>query len=163
MIISCGVYSGADGVWVHDRSATKLNSTLLSGWIRSTTDTRASIRRVRLWLRETGIDVALGTRISVQLRRDWRAEVVSSALVRRHPDQESTRAADPAQPSFLDNGEAWGDVVWRTRRPYWASVDVDIPSCEVFQIGIVSGGRYEILGFQFEEASRDNNGARDFR
>ena len=162
LMLTCGIRSGADGVWVEDHGQTAVTSTLESGWIRSTTDARASIRRVRLWLRETAIDADTTTQVQISARRDWRADIVSTGTVRRFPEQEEVREPDAPQPSFLDNAETWATARWRSRRPFWSKCDIDIPSCEVFQLKITATGRFEILGFQFEESDRNNSGARDF-
>lgn len=149
-----------NGVFVLDHGEAGSTGTLETCWLRNTaSDKRSSVRRIRLWLRERGESSTASDRVQVEASIDYRAEVVSSGSVERYPEV-ADGYADP--PAFLNSGDVWGSAVWRRRRPYWANVDLDLASCEVFRLRITCPSRFEILGFVFEDVPRDSSGARRF-
>lgn len=152
------------GVWVLDHGFKVQPASVKTGWIRAlNSDTKASIRRVHLWLRETG-----SFSIEVRVRRNFRAEIVSTHQVRAYPDIAETQsfAGFYRRPTDIEkNPDRWGaveaapDHVMRRRRPFWTDRSIDIPTCETFQLEIKSNDPFELIGLSFEEFPRDESGA----
>lgn len=156
----CGKKSGTWGVWVMDHGVTPATATLETGWLRVFNSIgKASIRPVRLWLRETGTSADDDDKIQVEVHTDFRVESISEQVVERHRDVDSDYVV-AGDPSFLTNDELWPDAVWRTRGLYWATAGIDVPSCEVFKLVLTCPSRFEIVGLQFEESPRADGDAR---
>lgn len=163
-MIVCGkqTSSGKDGVFVLDRDGDPTDAIVRTGWIRSQRiGEKASIRRCYLLLRETGIAANEASKIDVAVRRDYRVETVMSVKVNAYPEVSSVARQQNIPGVYAADGSSlWGDgKAWRTRRVFKAKVDVDLASCDVFQLEITSSRRIEILGISFEEQSRPAGGA----
>jgi hypothetical protein len=167
LVIACGALpAGTEGPFVLDRNGDTTTAFLRTAWIRSThSRERGSIRRARLWLRESGAAPTSSDKIEVSLSRDYRDETIATATVEPYPAVD-TRVVDAdagiVNPDLWDTA-VWDDATWRERRPFWASIDFDVPTCEVFRITITSTRRMEIVGLSFEEQPRDTSGAHGFR
>ena len=163
-ILTSADASQRSGVWALDRGYDVQPAKLVTGWIRSTAQgTRAQIRKVHLWLRETGS----GT-ISVAVRRNYRAEVINTVQLRGyHQIAETTLASsrDLNAASHEKNPSLWGSVaadttsIARRRRPFWAHKTIEVMSCECFQLEITApaGTEMEIIGFQYEYFPTDHD------
>lgn len=160
LMLASGVPNATDGVWVVDRGGPIVASQIVTGWIRSERSReRSSLRRVMLKLRETAISTSSDDKILVSIRRDYRAEIVSTARVETYP----ALSPDYTDPPDSFASASFGSAKWRRRRPYEAVADVDIPSCEVFQIVITCPAKFEILKLAFEEQPREAGGAMSHR
>jgi len=155
--------TATNGVWVMDRAGAILAGTLQTGWLRSThSSERGSIRTVHLWLRETYLSTSTG-KITVSVERDYRTGTVSSKTVNAYPE-----AAQITGSSTLIQPHAWGSQtygasVFRERRPFWAKVDIEVASCEVFRLTITSAQRFEVLAIKFEDQDRTSGGGQSYR
>lgn len=154
-----------EGVWVQDTAGEAVKAEVTTAWIRAQrSDTHASIRRVYLWLRETGNFSADANKIQVGVRRDYRAELETQFYIPLYPEVAEEYATVGLPTFWGDTTTPWGTTgaAWRTRRPFWAMASVDIPDCEVFQLEISCAKRFEILGFRFEERPIEERGQRGY-
>lgn len=144
-----------DGIWVLDSAGDPVTATIETAWLRSTRALeRSSIRRVRLHLRETG-QANTSDKITISVLKDYRAEVVSVQYVPLSPPVDSKYGPVPT----IWGVDDWGSSEkWRTRRSWWASVDVDTHGAEVVMLRISAPKRFEILAVAFEEQPRNNHG-----
>ena len=167
-MIACGTSTdnGKDGVWALDRDGQQESIMVRTGWIRSQRlGDKASIRRGYLLLRETGVPNNQGQRIVVTSRTNYRVDTVSTTYVNTYPDVSSSARQQPAVGVYAQDGTStWGDgKPWRIRRVYRAKFDLDLPSCDVFQLEFTCDRRIEILGVSFEEQDRPTFGAANVR
>jgi hypothetical protein len=167
-MITCGTRSddGKDGVWALDRDGEQEPIMVRTGWIRSQRlGDKASIRRGYLLLRETGVPNNEGQRIAITSRTNYRVDTVSTTYVNTYPDVSSSARQQPAVGVYAQDGTSkWGDgKPWRIRRVYRAKFDLDLPSCDVFQLEFTCNRRIEILGVSFEEQDRPTFGAANVR
>jgi len=167
-VLTCGerASDGRDGVWVLDKDGEQSTMTIRTGWVRSQRlGEKASIRRGYLLLRETGVPNNAGQRISVSARTNYRSDVISTTYVNTYPDVAPVARQQHATGVYSQDGTStWGDgKPWRVRRVYLAKFDLDLPSCDVFQLEITCDRRYEVLGLSFEEQNRPTNGAANVR
>lgn len=159
LVLVCGIVDGLDGVWVMDRGGTVKTATMTTGWLRSTRSReRGTIRRVRLKLRETAIPAGGSDKITVSMRRDYRAEIVSTQIVNTYPEVATGYGTNP---------DVWGvarfgAATWRSRRPFECKADISIPDCETFQIEISCPAKFEVMAFSFEEIPKDTSGAKGY-
>lgn len=155
LCIASGIVDGEDGVWVMDHGGPASTADIRTAWLRNQrSQNRASVRFVWLWLRETGSYTGTA-RIAVDVLRDYRVEVESTSYAQVTPEE----SADGPANADLWGTATFGSATWRTRRPFWCRVDIDVPTCEVFQLRISCDGEYEILGLSFDEMPRDTSGA----
>lgn len=160
LVLVSGTVNNIDGIWVCDRGGPTIESTLKSGWLRGTRSReRASTRRLRIRLRETGLAANEAAKLQVRVRRDYRAEVVSTQTLQTYPE-----IAD----GYGTNPDAWGtatvgSATWRKRRPFEAVADIMVSDCETFQIELAGPARFEILSVGFEEAPHTAAGAKGYR
>lgn len=170
LVIVSGTNTVDSGVWVVDRGGDVLTAELITGWLRNLrSKDRSSIRFVWLWLRETGtytLTAAPATpgspvttvagQIRVDVYRDYRSEIESTTYTQAY----AVEGGDgPAEPSFWDQASYGTEANWRHRRPYWARVSIDVPTCETFKIKLSCDNEIEILAISFDEMPRDAAGA----
>lgn len=159
MAIGAGTIGSDTGVWAVNRGDSIEEMTVKTGWIRATRSAdRGAVYRVQLWLREaSNSNDNDANRIQVKVRRDYRAEVTHTVVVEPRPT-----VYDDYQGNVAEADE-WpitvGTAVFRRRRPFWASRDIDVPHCEVFQLEISCPKKMEILGFRVIETPSDDGGA----
>lgn len=165
-MIACGKstgVSGVDGVWVLDQAGDPMPSSFKTGWIRSTRlNERASVRRGYVTMRETGIPVADTGKLQVTARTNFRIEAVSAATVQLYPEV-STAAKSTTELGIWSSDvatSAWSDgELWRRRRVFRAKFDIDLQSCETYQLEFTCTRRIEILSVSIEEQDRPTGGA----
>lgn len=151
---ACGLFGANYDVYVLGRdwnnSGTVQEAKLVTGWLNSaTSNITVDSRRVKLWLRETGVDTADNTRVSVKVRRNYRGEVLETHYVDRYPNIDTDYTSVEPNPSKY--GDTVGDgVKWRRRRPYYVTIDPDIQNVETFQLEISSTSDIEVIGLQYE-------------
>lgn len=158
LVIACGEVDDVDGVWIVDRGGDPVVSTVETGWMRSLrSQENASVRTVYLWLRETTVTTVDNTtnRIQVAWSQDYRAETVGTATARPWP---GAKPGYGTVPDIYDDA-VYGAATWRKRRPFWAKVDINVQSCEVFRLTITCPRRWELLAVSFEEQPRTASGA----
>lgn len=170
MMIACGRVSVGGtyrhGVWVLDRSGNPATGEVWTSWQRSTrSNERASIRKIKILLRETFVSTSSNsTKLSVSFERDYRVGTVGATNVYNlYPKEWTTE-----RPGTKTEPDAWGTSTWanarfRERRPFWITVDTDIPECESWRMKITSDERFEILGYSTEEQPRDTGGAAGYK
>jgi hypothetical protein len=154
LTVVCGTVSAVTSVYVVNRGfESVLPATIESGWMSSLFGvSRSSVRKVRLWLRETGIDSSNTTKIRVDVYADWRAASIrGTKYVARQPNV----ATGGITAHFWDNDTTYDNLVFRKRRPFWSKVDIDVPSCEVFKLKFTATSNIEVLGFQFFSSDRN--------
>lgn len=161
---SSGSLEARNGLWALDHGHDALPAKLVTGWIRATnSDTKASIRRARLWLRETG----QGS-LTISVRRNWRAEVTSTSTVVLYPEiKEDGYAGHGFQrvPGELEKNPDFWDVdatntaIVRRRRPFWTHRTIDVPTCEVFQLQVDSTLPVEVVGISYDYELREDASA----
>lgn len=160
LALICGIVDDLDGVWVLDRGGAPAVATLTTSWIRSTRSAeRGSVRRIRLKLREATIAPNNAAKIQVSMRKDYRAEVVSTQIVNTHPEVATGYGTNPDE----WNVAVFGSATWRRRRPFEATADISVPDCETFQIEVTCTAKFEILAFSFEEIPKDTSGGKGYR
>ena len=162
--IGCGTIASDTGVWVLDRGGPVQTFTVRTGWIRAMrSNTKAHIRRVSLWLRETtSKSTTSSDNILVKVRRNWRAEVVDTHTVSPSPDVHASRTYYEPNPTFWPvtlGADQDNPPVIRRRRPFWASVDINVSHAEVFQLAIKCPRSMEIMGLQISEVPSSDGGA----
>lgn len=167
-VIACGERDtdGKDGVWALDRDGEQESIMVRTGWIRSQRlGEKASVRRGYLLLRETGVPNNDGQRIAIAARTNYRVDTVSTTYVTTYPNVSATARQQPLVGVYSQDGTStWGDgKPWRIRRVYRAKFDLDLPSCDVFQLEFTCDRRVEILGVTFEEQDRPTHGAANVR
>lgn len=168
-VLSCGTFNGANQVAALDRGHDVQEAKIKTGWISGLGGPeRTSVREVRLWLRETGARSSDASKIKIQVRRNWRAEVQSTVYIDPYPDIATNAAGHPWRNAPTDiekNPDTWGtgsiyatsSYYMRRRRPFWARRTIDVPTCEAFQLEISSTSGVEVLGFQFVFQPRDES------
>lgn len=162
LVVACGqLPGGTEGVFVQDSAGDPVACELTSAWIRSSRSMeRASVRRIHLWLRETGAAPTSTDRIQVEVSRDYRNEVIGTATVETYPAVDMR--TDGTNPDLWDTAQ-WADATWRQRRPYWAAADIDVGSCEVFRFKVTCTRGIEVLGVAVEEQPRESSGSQAYR
>ena len=151
-----------DGVWVQDAAGAPRSSTLKTGWLGSTrSNDRRGVYVLRLQLRETGTPASNGERITIQARKDYRAEVVETVYVDRNYPALSTKITKSAANPALWGTALWdaSSSKWRRRRPFWITVNVDLPACEAVQFELTCSRRWEILAVSIDESPVESSGA----
>ena len=153
-----GVANPASGVWVLDHQVQSFDPTpraamVQTSWLRAPfSERRGSPLSVYLWFRETD-----SGSITVEVERDWRAEVVQTETATLHPTDDI--------PPFWGTTLLGSSSTWKERRPYWTRVDVYVPSAEVFRLKITykrqvgvgvpfKSGHWEFIGLAFDEAPK---------
>ena len=116
---------------------------------------RVSAKTVYMSLVESNIQDA-----DIEVYRDWRKDKpVYTSTVSLKSEEDI--------PNF------WGDVsvpvaptgkedapTFQSKRPYWTSVDISVPSCEVYKIRIKSRVPFEFIGLMTEEEMKQNSKTR---
>ena len=163
-----------NGVWVLDREnhtwiPDPLTSTIETSWIGAgTSQQRKSIIKVYLWLRETQrpseplleaagqATPALPLQVSVYV--DWRkSRTIKGETVVTPVAYSPMYPEDDPPPAW--GQESWSGTAetWKRRRPFWAKVEVAIPSCEVFKLKLEPNSepnRFEFIGLSFDMIPR---------
>lgn len=171
MSIACGSVdvSGTrrHGVWVLDQAGEQAEGYLRSGWIRSTrSSTRSSSRRLRLLLRETESATDDADKLIVRFYKDYRFgtnDVVDTQYKNMYPSE-----GVPVRNKVKTEPELWGGTTWanatfRTRRPFWISVDFNVSDIEVWAFDVQSTSRFEVIAFAFHEEGRDSGDGTGYR
>lgn len=164
LVLACGYEpeSARDGVWVLDAAGDISTATVKTNWLRAlSSPDRASVRRAYLVLRETGKSPTTNM-LQVNVRRDYRAEVVSSTTTQTYP--KVSEKITPTSPlGFWGEDTYDGGKKWRKRSPFRVKLDIAVPAAEVVQIEVTLDRQYEILAFSFEEQPLADSGARDWK
>lgn len=158
-VLVAGQHGTTNGVWVQDHetqyydpiSEVSRSSKVDTSWILNETMGKDSVKTVYLWLVETGDGSTNSSgQLQVKVYRDWRETVIDTFTVELYPTDDA------------DSVSFWGtatlgadDTRWRRRRPYWAKVDVHLPSCEVFKLQLVGPDGWEFLGMAFDRIPQD--------
>lgn len=155
--------SGVDGVWVVDQAGDPMPIRIKTGWMRSTRLTeRASIRRGYLTMRETGVPVGESGKMQVEARTNFRDETISSTSMQLYPEVSAVAKVDttPGIWSSTAATSAWDDgAKWRRRRVFKSKFDIDLQSCETYQLEFTCTRRVEVLNLTVEEQDRPSGGA----
>ena len=155
---SADANSAISGVWLLDHQVQSFNPSpraamVQTSWLRAPfSDRRGSPLSVYLWFRETDS----GT-ITVEVERDWRAEVIQTETPTLHPTDDI--------PPFWGTTLLGASSTWKERRPYWTRVDIFVPSAEVFRLKITykrqvgvgipfKSGQWEFIGLAFDEVPK---------
>ncbi len=180
----------ANGVWVLDHEnhtwipdTTYIVPSIETSWLGSgSSQQKKTVIRVYLWLRETqkpenkvteltlkGGQVTQTPDLSLKVSvfTDWRMSRVVSDEVLTTPISYAPLYPEEDPPPAWEQ-EVWSTTTetWKRRRPFWAKVEVSVPSCEVFKLKLeplaVSGTayRFEFLGLAFDVIPRGASGTR---
>jgi hypothetical protein len=169
LMLGLGSAPGAnDSLWVLDREGVDLNpvtrqpAIIETTWLRNATSARrSSPARVRLWFRETGS----GT-VTVESMRDWREHPSFQAEgedPKLYPEDDAPPFWDTLDWDETTKDELREQQTFQTqnfvrRRPYWTSLDIHLPSCEVFKLRLTVTGDAEFIGLIHEVYDRDKGG-----
>lgn len=167
--------NAADSVWLLDHEAegpqaspTSRTSYIETSWLRATrSHRRASIVRSTLWLRETSKNS-----LDVKVMRDYREYPKMDAVGEEpslHPsddipdfwDDVTLAATKDDELRAITNQDDGLVVHFQRRRPFWAEVDLEIPSAESFKLRLESTGDWEFQAFIFDEQDRHAGGAKN--
>jgi hypothetical protein len=155
--------SGVDGVWVVDQSGDPMPIRIKTGWIRSSRMTeRASVRRGYLTMRETGIPTNTASKMQVEARTNFRDETISSTDMQLYPEVSAVAKVDTTPGIWSTDADvsAWDDgKKWRRRRVFKCKFDIDLQSCETYQLEFTCTRRVEVLNLTVEEQDRATGGA----
>ena len=153
--------TSTDGIWVLDRAGEAATAEVWTSWQRAARSAEpASQRRVKILLRETYVSTSDSTKLEVTFERDYRVGAIGEPVYASlYPDEATAiRPHESAEPHSW-GGITWGEATFRERRPFWVSVDTDLPECEVWRMRLTSPVGFEILGFSYEEQPRIQGGA----
>ena len=159
-----------DGVWVLDREnhtwiPDSRVSFIETSWLGSGhSQQRKSVIKVHLWLRESqkpseplleaGGQVTPALPLQVSVYTDWRkSRTISGTTVVTPVSYAPLYPEDDPPPAWEQ--ELWSKTTetWKRRRPFWAKVEVSIPSCEVFKLRLepnAEPSRFEFIGMSFD-------------
>jgi hypothetical protein len=171
--------SPANGVWVLDHENhtwlpnPSIGYLLETGWLGSgSSQTRKSIVRVYLWLRETqkpstalteqvttGVVTATPSlALKVSAYTDWRkSRIVNNTVVATPVSYAPMYPEDDPPPAWEQESWSATTETWKRRRPFWVKVEVAIPSCEVFKLAfepVDPASKLEFLGLSFDMIPR---------
>ena len=165
---------GQNGVWVLDREnhawiPNSLTYYIETSWIGAgASQQRKSIIKVYLWLRETQKpsdpllevqgQVVPALPLQVSVYTDWRkSRTIRGEVVATPISYSPMYPEDDPPPTW--GQESWSGTTetWKRRRPFWAKVEVSIPSCEVFKLRLepnAEPNRFEFIGLSFDMIPR---------
>lgn len=130
-------------------------------WLRVPGQTRVSSSSVEFWLRSTSVT----NQATLRVTRDWR----EYPYVEQHTDVDLAAPDDTDLTwSNTELGGTYTDPIrarenipthWTARRPYWYRVDVYVPDAEVFKAEFVATGDVDLIGMRYEDLITPKNGA----
>lgn len=134
--------------------------TIETAWIHSDTSiVHRSGKMVYFWLRETSNQFMF----TVTVYRDYRQG--QAAYV-----NDGSNSADTSKPYCYLTQDApamWGTTnydsastpnTWVKRRAFWRKISIFVPDCEVYKLKISCQGKFEFVGFAFDDTPHPSSG-----
>jgi hypothetical protein len=153
-----------NGIWVLDVGAAS-SSQLITGWQRATrSNERARHGVLELWLRETQFSTDEATSVRVSFERDYRVGPIGTAEEKKlYPDEGTPYRGFESTEPHAWGSVIWGDATFRERRPFWLTVNTEIPECEVWRMRLNCDVAIEFMGYTYEEQPQTSGGAAGYR
>jgi hypothetical protein len=130
-------------------------------WLRVPGQTRVSSSSVEFWLRSTSVT----NQATLRVTRDWReypyVEQHTDVDLAAPDDTDLTWSNTELDGTYTDPIRARENIPthWTARRPYWYRVDVYVPDAEVFKAEFVATGDVDLIGMRYEDLITPKNGA----